>query len=141
VKAFQTRDGQNQPPLFESGLDTSESLRNYIGEHRHALIEEVLAYCANHGKEVIIASVPAFDGLLSNPELGQTSPYQHHLRTMASYYQARFVDGYSTFDTVPQHRLQRYMLDGDAHWNRAGAELFAKHIADVLTSTSPSGNR
>ncbi len=88
--------------------------------------------CATRGIRLTIVVYPwpanIFERELSHPQVG-------HWREFAAARGLRFVDLFPAFirdGEDPRATLARYFIAGDMHWNAAGHELVARHVAPLL---------
>jgi hypothetical protein len=130
------KDFFHKEPVLETPWpsDSTALCTAYMGPERMAMLTDILDHCRAHGKDVIIAAIPSFQQLGLEPHQRNDDACHPVLRYMARAHGAFYIDGSAAFDTVPTHTLSRYTLKGDAHWNRQGAELFARHFAKAISN-------
>jgi len=115
-------------PITDTAFAKWESLKYYYGE-KILLTKQMLDYCQANNKEITLVSIPSFRLATSDDSLNyHNNFYNRQLRFLAKEYDARFIDGYTMLDSIPDRQYDRYHLYGDAHWNRAGIDLFIKAV-------------
>lgn len=117
-------------PPVPAGNDTT--LRDYDimwGADHLRLAHEMLEYCAAHGKQVCLISIPSVDVASADTVFFHDNVYNRYLRGLADQYHCRYFDGYMIYDSIPPAQRGQYHLYGDDHWNRKAIDIFVRKLS------------
>ena len=98
---------------------------------------DILDYCRQNRKPVIIASIPSRSGAIDYARSNGTvnNIHQIELKSIAKIYDNSYFDGYTIFvHKTPREITNKYWLKYDSHWGFQGSQYFAKELADYILS-------
>jgi hypothetical protein len=93
------------------------------GQQKFDYLSEVLTYCSQNKKPVVIVSVPSL-------ELLEWSHYDDfvlnkELEFIADTFDLKFFNSYPYFSKLKQDKLDSMFIENDGHWNQCGSDYFA----------------
>lgn len=126
---FKTRP--QLPSYTKEAAPTMEGLRHKLGHRKFRMLKEMVEWCNEHNKPLILASIPAKQLLLeTTPE--HKNWHQIEMELIAQTYELPYFDGYEVFKNMSSEELDAHWLKYDGHWNQKGSDLFADTFAQYL---------
>lgn len=137
---FSLFKSRNQVPLSIRQAATSmEDLKQKLGRRKLGMLREIVAWCKQENKPLVLTSIPA-KKLLLDTESGQKNWHQLEMELIAETYELPYFDGYEVFKNLSPEELDTYWLQYDGHWNQKGSDLFADTFAQYLHDYSQAHN-
>lgn len=96
---------------------------NRYGQQKFDYLSEVLTYCLQNKKPVVIASVPSLELI----ELSRHEEFvlNKELEFIADTFNLQFFNSYPYFSKLEQDKLESMFIKNDSHWNQRGSDYFA----------------
>lgn len=104
-----------------------------LGEEKAAMLDEILTWCRQNKKEVLLIYIPSLqDLLLKTVNTRWVSIIFSEIAGIAEHYKVPYYDGSLAFDGLSQTELRKHWLLYDGHWNQAGSDRFASALGEFL---------
>ncbi len=96
------------------------------------MLDDIIGFCKNNNKEVILISVPHIELVRNNVFKRKKSISQKELEYISTRYSLPYFDLYPYFEILPCDSLKQMYLNNDGHWNQQGSDYFAGIVARLL---------
>lgn len=113
-----------------------ERLKQKLGSLKFNMLSEMLTWCMENDKQVILASVPSRK-LLADRQSGRQNWHQQEMGIISTHWIIPYFDGYSVYSG--EATVDKYWLKYDGHWNQQGSDLYADSLAVFIRSLSGAG--
>lgn len=115
-----------------------EEVRQGIGAARYEKIMDIIRYCQQHQKDVIIATIP-YEAAIPYALRGSSLRYYAFCQTIAQSENIGFFDGTAPFVSLNRRDLKLCFLPYDIHWSQQGSDYFAEKFSTYLRNRVSSG--
>jgi hypothetical protein len=123
-------------PVHVEQLPSNKAL-TYIASSKEGAkglqeLTEIVDYCKQHGKQVILCSIPDehVNDVNNNPAFLNENSI---IAALASHYGVHFFSGYKCFKFMKYSDVPQYFY-ADGHWNEKGSAVFANALHEYLVN-------
>jgi hypothetical protein len=114
---------------------TQEEIEGFYDREALLKFTEILEYCKQNNKELILTSIPYEYGIYALNE-GKVIKEYAYLEYLAKKNDCYFFDGYKLFSSLPETQISSLYFKGDAHWNQEGSNMFSDNLLTYLQEIS-----
>lgn len=108
-----------------------DQLKRKLGDVKFNMLDEILTWCKQNEKQVILTSVPS-RALLSEREAGTKNWHQQEMKLISKNWGTTYFDGYDVFKGAEPGMVDKYWLKYDGHWNQQGSDLYADSLSKFM---------
>ena len=115
---------------YKEDADINQLIHLFYPSHKINRLYEIIEYCKNNNKEVIITSIPNKESIGRDYVSKNQKSIQHiELSYIAKKYNTLYFDGFEVYDEFSKEEIDSYWLKYDGHWNQKGSDLYANSFA------------
>lgn len=117
--------------IEDINIVTEHQAMEYYGEMKWKAINEILNYCVQNEKRVILTSIP-YKQVVEYSRIGKVLKEKKFLELLVNKYETDYLDGYKLLELADQKQLNRKFLVGDDHWSQEGSDDFAEALEAIV---------
>ena len=110
---------------------TQGEILTSLGERKLQMLNEIIAYCTEHNKEVIISILP-YEPAIHEMEKGKVLTYSLYCKYLTDVYGVNFFDGVTPFSSLTEQEVDDCFLNYDVHWTQKGSDFYADKIGEFI---------
>jgi len=118
-----------------TGAKNIDQLKRKLGVVKFNMLDDILTWCIQNEKQVILTSVPS-RALLSNKAAGSKNWHQQEMELISENWGANYFDGYNLFEGDGPELVDKYWFKSDGHWNQMGSDLYANSLVKFIKNLS-----
>lgn len=117
---------------------SAQDARTGLGTSRYEKLMDIIEYCQQRGKDVIIATIP-YQPAIPHAARGSILRYYAYCQAIARARNTGYFDGTSAFVQLTSQEQKSCFLPHDIHWSQEGSDYFAEQFSHYLQNRVNSG--
>jgi len=131
-KVFIKKDLKSGNNIIQD-IDIERYIANKYGRQYLMRLKEIIDYCCNHRKRIIISSVPVLDEI-NDYNAGIPFAQNEELKKFCAFNNIEYFNCYeAAYRDLNRKDAAACFYENDLHWNDKGALLFSKKFAEYIT--------
>ena len=102
-----------------------EVILGYYGKERLKMLEEMVAYCKENDKSILICSVPYEFGVYALKR-GEILRELAYLEFLCEHWDLNYFNGYEPYLSYDNEVIENCFFPGDTHWNQRGSMIYLR---------------